>query len=111
MVNQILNSLEGRRQTVKSWQWRSLDLQNRTGSAIFAALFAEEAIATLLESPAQADPEHPKLSRYSICAGSPRLVEGKPQLWTPTQGEILPFLRFLGQQETVTETSQVNHLP
>ncbi len=111
MVNQILNSLEGRRQTLKSWYWRSLCLQNRTGSEIFAALFAEDAIATLLESPAQADPEHPHLSRYSICAGSPRLVQGKPQLWTPAQGEILPFLRSLWQQATVRETPQVAHLP
>ncbi|MGL5941063.1 MAG: anthranilate synthase component I [Waterburya sp.] len=111
MVNQILNSLEGRRQTVKLWHWRSLDLQNRTGSEIFAALFAENTIATLLESPAQADSEHPQLSRYSICAGSPRLVHGKPQLWTPAQGEILPFMRSLRQQATVIETPQVDHLP
>ncbi|MGL4883372.1 MAG: anthranilate synthase component I, partial [Waterburya sp.] len=111
MVNQILNSLEGRRQTVKLWHWRSLPLKNRTGSEIFAALFAEDAIATLLESPGKADPEHPQLSRYSICAGSPRLVEGKLQLWTPTQGEILPFLRSLCQQATVRETPQVAHLP
>jgi para-aminobenzoate synthetase component 1 len=113
MVNQILNSLEGRRQTLKSWHWRSLALKNRTGSEIFTALFAEDTIATLLESPAEADPEHPQLSRYSICAGCPRLVQGKSQLWTPAQGEILPFLRSLCQQATINkaEASQVAHLP
>lgn len=104
---------EDRRQNLKSWWWRSLSLKNRTGSEIFAVLFGDHTIATLLESPAEADPEHPQLSRYSICAGCPRLVQGKPQLWTPTQGEILSFLRSLSQQATVNEieATQVAHLP
>ncbi|NEQ32889.1 MAG: anthranilate synthase component I [Leptolyngbya sp. SIO4C5] len=79
------------------WHWRSLPLLNRTGSDVFAALFWPAAssatglsqIATLLESPAAASP----LSRYSLCAGSPRWVEGQPQVWTPSIGHILPLLR------------------
>jgi para-aminobenzoate synthetase component I len=113
MVNQIITPSEDRKKAVESWHWRSQALKNLTGSEIFAALFAEDTIATLLESPAEADPEHPQLSRYSICAGSPRLIQDKLQLWTPAQGKILPFLRSLLSQETVNETedTQVAHLP
>lgn len=92
------------------WHWRSLALENRTGSEIFAALFSEDPIATLLESPAIADSEHPQLSRYSICAGSPRIIQGKLQLWTPGIGEILPFLRSLLQQPS-PDNPRVAHLP
>ncbi|MCG9886851.1 MAG: anthranilate synthase component I [Cyanobacteria bacterium] len=80
------------------WHWRSRPLGDRTGAAIFFALFRDEAIATLLESPY---PTHQfcaaaaALSRYSICAGSPRSHRGRAQLWTPTLGEILPFLTGL----------------
>ena len=80
-------------QALKPWHWRSLPLNNRTGSQIFAALFSEEPIATLLESPSTADVEQPQLSRYSICAGSPRTIKNQQRLWTPATGEILPFLR------------------
>ena len=81
--------------SLKPWYWRSLPLKNRTGSEIFAALFIDESIATLLESPNTIDSAKSDFTRYSICAGSPRIVEGKPRLWTPATGEILPFLRSL----------------
>ncbi|GBE73433.1 anthranilate synthase component I [Microcystis aeruginosa NIES-87] len=68
-----------------AWHWRSLPLHQRTGSEVFACLFSQDAIATLLESPYAGN----SLSRYSLCAGSPR------QLWTPALGEILPFLSSL----------------
>ncbi|MGB5635995.1 MAG: anthranilate synthase component I [Waterburya sp.] len=95
---------------LKSWHWRSLSLDNRTASEVFAALFINESIATLLESPTVVDLEQPHLSRYSLCAGSPRTVNGQRQLWTPTTGEILPFLRSLLQQFIVNRP-QVAHLP
>ena len=96
--------------SLKPWCWRSLPLKNRTGSEVFAALFIDESIATLLESPNTTDSAKSHLARYSICAGSPRIVEGKPKLWTPAIGEILPFLRSLLKQPT-TEESLVAHLP
>ncbi len=85
------------------WQWRKLPLANRSGSQIFQALFLhprgetlprkhDRPIATLLESPAT---PNSTLARYSICAGSPRVIEGQAQLWTPPVGEILPFLNRL----------------
>ncbi len=78
-----------------NWYWRSLPLESHTGSEVFAILFLKSnRIATLLESPFPAP--QPQLSRYSICAGSPRLNhQGKPQLWTPQTGKILPFLQSL----------------
>ncbi len=94
---------------LKPWHWQSLPLNNRTGSQIFAALFSEEPIATLLESPGTADVEQPQLSRYSICAGSPRTIENQQRLWTPATGEILPFLRSLLKQYDTNP--QVAHLP
>ncbi|WP_071518817.1 anthranilate synthase component I [Geitlerinema sp. PCC 9228] len=86
---------------LQGWYWRSLPLENRTGSDVFARLFLKsndgspEAIATLLESPANRGELPLHLSRYSICAGSPRWMQGKWQFWTPEVGEILPFLRLL----------------
>ncbi|TRU39620.1 MAG: anthranilate synthase component I [Microcystis aeruginosa Ma_MB_F_20061100_S20] len=78
-----------------AWHWRSLPLHQRTGSEVFACLFCQDAIATLLESPYPSN----FLSRYSLCAGSPR------QLWTPALGEILPFLSSLLPQ------TRCDHLP
>ena len=78
-----------------AWHWRSLPLHQRTGSEVFACLFSQDAIATLLESPYPGN----SLSRYSLCAGSPR------QLWTPALGEILPFLSSLLPQP------RCDHLP
>ncbi|MBW4673153.1 MAG: anthranilate synthase component I [Desmonostoc geniculatum HA4340-LM1] len=85
----------------KAWYWRSLPLEKRTGSEIFAALFhptTTKGIATLLESPYPTPIEHPQLSRYSLCAGAPRLVDGIPQMWTPSLGQVFSFLEKLLQQ-------------
>lgn len=90
---------------VQPWHWRKLPLAQRSGSQVFAALFlnhsqntaslsndSHQNIATLLESPGIPTTS---LARYSICAGSPRYINGQPQLWTPPTGEILPFLCHL----------------
>lgn len=95
----------------KRWYWRSLPLANRTGSQIFEALFYRQGeISTLLESPFPTPTDYPQLSRYSICAGSPRLVGGKAQLWTPAIGQILPLLRSLVGRGT-DRLPEVEHLP
>ncbi len=96
-------------QPLEPWYWRSLRLNNLTGSQVFAALFLNQPIATLLESPGTTDVE-PQLSRYSICAGSPRTVQDQSRLWTPAIGEILPFLGCLLQQSR-SNNAQVAHLP
>jgi para-aminobenzoate synthetase component 1 len=96
---------------VLPWHWRSLSLKNRTGTEVFELLFGrEDKIATLLESPFPTPIDRPQLSRYSICAGSPRQLDGQTQLWTPSVGTILPFLRSLLLTETVN-FPQVKHLP
>ncbi len=91
---------------IQSWHWRKLPLHQRSGSEIFQALFLSKTsdrpasisgyspqdMAVLLESPATSATN---LTRYSICAGSPRIIDGQSQLWTPPVGEILPFLRTL----------------
>lgn len=85
--------------------WRPLPLNQRTGSDVFAALFAQEAmapqapqrIATLLESPYPPSPDYPQLARYSICAGAPLQIAGKPQMWTPAIGQVFPCLNHLLQ--------------
>ncbi len=86
---------------IKAWYWRSLPLEKRTGSEVFAALFrptAAPGIATLLESPYPTPMDHPQLSRYSICASAPRIVDDIPQMWTPEVGEVFPLLEKLLQQ-------------
>ncbi|NJR16195.1 MAG: anthranilate synthase component I [Calothrix sp. CSU_2_0] len=80
---------------IQPWHWRSLPLNQRSGSDVFMRLFLTDEIATLLESPYPPSPDYPQLGRYSICAGSPRVVNGEVQLWTPPTGEILPFLQQL----------------
>jgi para-aminobenzoate synthetase component I len=88
------------------WYWRSLPLAGRTGTQVFEALFLnpqvpsdspERAISTLLESPYPTPTPIPE-SRYSLCAGAPRWIDNRPQLWTPSIGEILPGLRQLLQR-------------
>jgi para-aminobenzoate synthetase component 1 len=84
---------------VQPWYWQPLPLLCRTGSQVFDALFRRHhEIATLLESPstnlAGCQPE----ARYSICAGAPRIADGRQKLWAPPVGEILPFLRSLLQR-------------
>ncbi|OCQ94332.1 anthranilate synthase component I [Oscillatoriales cyanobacterium USR001] len=88
------------------WHWRKLELNQRSGSEIFQALFLNQSakkvasissdlvnnMAVLLESP---EKSLTNLARYSICAGSPRQIDSKPQIWTPQIGKILPFLRNL----------------
>ena len=109
---------------IQPWHWRKLPLAKRTGSQIFEALFlnysdnkklfpdnSHQPIATLLESPVTPNNSH--LSRYSICAGCPRFLDSKPQLWTPPVGEILPFLRRLlnAQTRDITESILPPELP
>jgi para-aminobenzoate synthetase component 1 len=74
--------------------WRQLPLNQRTGSEIFALLFGDAPIATLLESPYPPSPDYPQLSRYSICAGPPL----PDRLWTPAIGEVFPLLHQLLDQ-------------
>lgn len=82
---------------MQPWYWRSLPLEQRNGSSVFAALFRQSPIASLLESPANSPIKTPQ-ARYSICAGAPRLINGQPQMWTPTVSKILPCLRDLLQR-------------
>lgn len=109
---------------IEAWYWRSLPSEKRTGSEVFATLFRPtnpSGIATLLESPYPTPIDHPQFSRYSICAGAPRLVDGIPQMWTPEVGEVFPFLEKLLQQEVgrdeedegdkVVFSSPPRHLP
>ncbi|MEH2315409.1 MAG: anthranilate synthase component I [Nostoc sp.] len=102
----------------KAWYWRSLPLEKRTGSEVFAALFrptAAPGIATLLESSYPTPIDHPQLNQYSICTGAPRIVDGIPQMWTPEVGEVFPFLEKLLQQGVAGEeeefTSPTSYLP
>ncbi|TVQ11828.1 MAG: anthranilate synthase component I [Leptolyngbya sp. DLM2.Bin27] len=82
---------------------RSQPLANRTGSDIFHALYGDllrqfptpATLVALLESPSPlpvAAQPHARHSRYSICAGPPRQVHHRPQVWTPALGSILPML-------------------
>ncbi|MBW4609195.1 MAG: hypothetical protein KME22_18825 [Hassallia sp. WJT32-NPBG1] len=67
-------------------------------SLVFATLFQStdlRSIATLLESPYPNKSDRTQLTRYSICAGAPRIVNGQPQMWTPPLGKVLPFLEKL----------------
>ena len=99
---------------IQPWHWRKLPLAKFSGAQVFEALFlnprgetsnsdvetlqgrSRQRIATLLESPVTPSTH---LARYSICAGSPRLIEGQQRLWTPPLGDILPFLRLLNSHQ------------
>ncbi|MBD1923105.1 anthranilate synthase component I [Microcoleus sp. FACHB-831] len=97
---------------LQTWHWRSLPLEHRTGSEVFAALFLKpNAIATLLESPYPTPSESSNLARYSICAGSPRILDGIPQMWTPAVGEIFPFLRQLLQRSKEGKSNSFDSSP
>ncbi|NJR22663.1 MAG: anthranilate synthase component I [Richelia sp. CSU_2_1] len=108
---------------LQPWHWRKLPLNRRTGSEIFQALFiiknaetvgdnsgrGSHNMAVLLESPVTSSTN---LARYSICAGSPRIIDGKPQLWTPPVGEIIPFLReILNSQKNTSEFNLPPDIP
>jgi para-aminobenzoate synthetase component I len=88
----------------------SLPLQHRTGSQIFDRLFRHEQIATLLESPTTSK-EKSILTRYSICAGSPKVIADRAQLFTPPVGQILDCLRGLLTAGTGDRTDLPPHLP
>ncbi len=89
------------------WLWlpRSLPT-DMTGADVWEALYADEPITVLLESPATKSPS--KLARYSIAAGKPR------QVWTPAVGEILPCLEKLRSRMQTDQSSHPDlpeHLP
>ena len=58
---------------------------------------AAPGIATLLQSPYPTPIARPQLSRYSICAGAPRILDGIPQMWTPEVGKVFPLEKLLQQ--------------
>ncbi|MBP0001074.1 MAG: anthranilate synthase component I [Cyanobacteria bacterium SID2] len=89
-----------------SWFWRSIPLKSHTASDVFRVLFLDDDISTLLESPHRCD--NPNLVRFSICAGRPREVRGKRQLYTPSIGTILPFLKGLLAESSNLDRSQSN---
>jgi para-aminobenzoate synthetase component I len=89
----------------------SIPLQNRTGSEIFDRLFRHEQIATLLESPVS-NSNRSILTRYSICAGSPEIINQQQQIFTPAVGEILECLRGLLSGVSSQDKSDLpEHLP
>lgn len=90
--------------------WRSQKLKNRTGTEIFERLYSQEKIATLLESPFPTPTDYPHLSRYSICGGAPLTIKGKLQLYTPSLGTVLPFLKSLLLQKTASNP-EIDRLP
>ncbi len=84
-----------------NWLWLQRSLPDMTGADLWEALYADEPIAVLLESPAIMPS---KLARYSIAAGKPR------QVWTPAVGDILPCLENLrSRMQSVTDLPA--HLP
>ncbi len=93
---------------IQPWYWRLFPLENKTGSDIFASLFlSDHHICTLLESPNIISSDNKHLARYSICAGKPRHIDGKLQMWTPSIGNILPFLKQLLQREKL-QNNEIN---
>jgi para-aminobenzoate synthetase component I len=89
----------------------SIPLANRTGSEIFDRLFRSEQIATLLESPVN-NSVRSVLTRYSICAGSPQIINHHSRIFTPAVGQILDCLRDLLATNSSQERSDLPaHLP
>ncbi|MDY6898984.1 MAG: anthranilate synthase component I, partial [Cyanobacteriota bacterium] len=94
---------------LQPWHFKKFPLQERTGSDIFACLFISNSsnkIATLLESPYPSNLSNTQLARYSICAGSPRIIDGVQQMWTPELGEVLPFLDRLLEKSLEIQIEQ-----
>jgi len=98
---------------VAPWRWRALPLGERTGAEVFEALgYPSQPIATLLESPVPPPQDRPQLARYSICAGPPRTVGGRQQLYRPPLGQVLPCLRrLLRASGTRGIPARCQHLP
>jgi para-aminobenzoate synthetase component I len=89
----------------------AIPLQNRTGSEIFDRLFRHEPIATLLESPVSSS-NRSILTRYSICAGSPEIVDKQQQIFTPAVGDIFDCLRgLLSSSNHKSKSDLPEHLP
>jgi para-aminobenzoate synthetase component I len=89
----------------------SIPLQNRTGSEVFDRLFRHDRIATLLESPVN-DSIRSELTRYSICAGSPQIIDNRSQIFIPEIGGILGCLRgLLSSQNNENKSGLPEHLP
>jgi para-aminobenzoate synthetase component I len=87
-----------------------LPLNQLTGSQVFDRLFRHEQIATLLESPVT-NADRSILTRYSICAGSPQVIDQQPQIFTPAVGQILDCLRGLLAENSQTPLGLPDHLP
>jgi para-aminobenzoate synthetase component I len=89
----------------------SIPLKNLTGSEIFDRLFRHEQIATLLESPVNNSAQS-ILTRYSICAGAPQIINQQPQIFIPEIGEILDCLRgLLSSLNSEQKSDLPDHLP
>ncbi|WP_404785474.1 anthranilate synthase component I [Altericista sp. CCNU0014] len=100
-------------QALQPWTWRSLPLNGKSGTEVFAALFQHQPVATLLESPSNTvDPPLPN-SRFSICAGSPRHRAGRQCLWTPAIGRVLDCLarRLQDGRRLPAPDPAIEHLP
>lgn len=97
------------------WLWQSCPLEHRSGAEVFERLFGSETIATLLESPDNSQTGWPAHSRYSICAGAPRRLQGESQLWTPERGSIFSFLQTLCHRpqapQEFSQSAPPSHLP
>jgi para-aminobenzoate synthetase component I len=88
----------------------SLPLNHLTGSQVFDRLFRHEQIATLLESPVT-NGDRSILARYSICGGSPQVIDQQPQIFTPAVGQILDCLRGLLATNSQIPLGLPEHLP
>jgi para-aminobenzoate synthetase component I len=100
---------------LRPWHWRSLPLNGKSGTDVFAALFQHQPIAVLLESPSDTAAILSALphSRYSICAGSPRQQAGCDRLWTPAIGQIFDCLatRLQEGESLPPNDESPSHLP
>jgi para-aminobenzoate synthetase component I len=100
-------------QALQPWFWRSLPLDGKSGTEVFAAVFQHQPIAALLESPPNAAISPLLHSRFSICAGSPRHQSGRKRLWTPALGQVFDCLtaRLQDGQTLSAPDSSLSHLP
>lgn len=100
-------------QAVQPWYWRSLPLNGKSGTDVFATLFQHQPIAALLESAYNPSVSLLPHSRFSICAGSPRHQAGGKRLWVPRLGQVLDCLAQRQQegQSLPTPDPCLSHLP